>query len=161
MLLYRLFDTLQSANKKKASQIRRPRHLGLFLGRKIEPLVEVEVVAQVWDMGIHFDEALFDVGAAEFAAVLSYGKRHLRFDEGRAMECAGNSMCDICRTKHLWFGRYVEREMGESERREGRERGIRIMMISVAAPEERRQGRPSGFNRGNSQPGQTVKLRVN
>ena len=51
--------------KKNPSQIGRPRHVGLFLGRKIEPRVEVEVVAQVWGMGVHFDEVVFDVIAAE------------------------------------------------------------------------------------------------
>ena len=58
------FAPLSQPIKKKASQMGRPRHLGLFLGRKIEKAVVIEVVAQVWSMMIHLDEVRFDAEAA-------------------------------------------------------------------------------------------------
>ena len=47
------FNTLWSANKKKASQIPRPLTLGLILSRKIEESVEVEGLAQVKHLMVH------------------------------------------------------------------------------------------------------------
>ena len=56
--------------KKKASQIGRPRHLGLFFRGKIEKRVKVEFVAQVGHVRIHLGELLFSVAAAEVFAVM-------------------------------------------------------------------------------------------
>lgn len=78
-------------------------------------------------------------------------KQHSRFDKGSAMKCAGNSMCDIGRIKHLSFGRCVEREMRKEQEKMRKD-------YSLLLHKGRRRGRPSGSKKGynNSQPAFTL-----